>query len=67
MAHSAGRDRIYRKVSYGPLLDVFCLDMRTYRGANPKPDVAGPVAMLGEEQAGVAGPRGRPRRRRPGR
>jgi alkaline phosphatase D len=51
MVHTAGRDRIYRKVSYGPLLDVFCLDMRTYRGANPKPDVAGPVAMLGAEQA----------------
>ena len=26
--------RIYRKVSYGPLLDVFMLDMRTYRGPN---------------------------------
>jgi alkaline phosphatase D len=51
IVHSDGQDRIYRKVSYGPLLDVFCLDMRTYRGANPKPDVAGPVAMLGAEQA----------------
>ena len=27
-------DRVYRKVSYGPLLDVFMLDMRTYRGPN---------------------------------
>jgi alkaline phosphatase D len=26
--------RVYRKVSYGPLLDVFMLDMRTYRGPN---------------------------------
>jgi alkaline phosphatase D len=26
--------RIYRKVSYGPLLDVFLLDMRSYRGGN---------------------------------
>ena len=26
--------RIYRKISYGPLLDVFMLDMRSYRGAN---------------------------------
>ncbi|QNE22220.1 alkaline phosphatase [Kribbella qitaiheensis] len=51
MVHTAGRDRIYRKVSYGPQLDVFCLDMRTYRGANPAPGVAGPVAMLGAEQA----------------
>ncbi|WP_328322718.1 alkaline phosphatase D family protein [Kribbella sp. NBC_00382] len=51
MVHTAGRNRIYRKVSYGPLLDVFCLDMRTYRGANPAPGVAGSVAMLGAEQA----------------
>ena len=27
-------ERIYRKVSYGPLLDVFVLDMRSYRGPN---------------------------------
>ncbi|WGG53291.1 alkaline phosphatase D family protein [Rugamonas sp. DEMB1] len=26
--------RIYRSVSYGPLLDVFVLDMRSYRGPN---------------------------------
>src|SRR5262245_27749875 len=26
--------RVYRKISYGPLLDVFMLDMRSYRGAN---------------------------------
>src|SRR5262245_55000492 len=26
--------RIHRKVSYGPLLDVFMLDMRSYRGPN---------------------------------
>ena len=26
--------RIYRKISYGPLLDVFLLDMRSYRGPN---------------------------------
>jgi alkaline phosphatase D len=26
--------RIYRKLSYGPSLDVFVLDLRTYRGAN---------------------------------
>ena len=26
--------RIYRKIPYGPLLDVFMLDMRSYRGAN---------------------------------
>ncbi|MCJ2011320.1 alkaline phosphatase D family protein [Methylobacterium sp. J-076] len=26
--------RVYRKISYGPLVDVFMLDMRSYRGAN---------------------------------
>src|SRR6185503_386294 len=26
--------RIYRSIPYGPLLDVFVLDMRTYRAAN---------------------------------
>jgi len=26
--------RVYRKISYGPLLDVFVLDMRSYRGPN---------------------------------
>src|SRR5215469_8727382 len=26
--------RVYRKLSYGPLLDVFMLDERSYRGAN---------------------------------
>lgn len=27
-------DRVYRKISYGKLLDVFVLDMRAYRGPN---------------------------------
>ncbi|MBD1598259.1 alkaline phosphatase D family protein [Pseudomonas typographi] len=26
--------RVYRKIAYGPLLDVFVLDMRSYRGPN---------------------------------
>jgi alkaline phosphatase D len=26
--------RVYRKIAYGPLLDVFLLDMRSYRSAN---------------------------------
>jgi len=26
--------RIYRKISYGPLLDIFFLDLRSYRGPN---------------------------------
>jgi alkaline phosphatase D len=40
-------ERIYRRVPYGPLLDVFVLDGRSYRGANshnrqerPGPDIA---------------------------
>ncbi len=32
--------RIYRKISYGPLLDVFLLDMRSYRTSNSKGDKA---------------------------
>src|SRR5579862_5292782 len=46
-------ERVYRKISYGPLLDVFVLDMRSYRGANsynrqeqPGPD----AAFLGPQQ-----------------
>jgi alkaline phosphatase D len=46
-------DRIYRRIAYGPLLDVFMIDCRTYRGPNggnrqptPGPD----TAFLGEPQ-----------------
>jgi alkaline phosphatase D len=28
--------RVYRKISYGPMLDVFFLDLRSYRGPNSK-------------------------------
>jgi alkaline phosphatase D len=42
--------RVYRKISYGPLLDVFMLDMRSYRGAN-----AGDVASYGPD-AHLLGP-----------
>jgi alkaline phosphatase D len=31
---AAEQNRVYRKVSYGPLLDVFFVDMRRYRGPN---------------------------------
>ncbi|BBE72999.1 alkaline phosphatase D family protein [Oharaeibacter diazotrophicus] len=31
---AAEPQRVYRKVAYGPLLDVFLIDMRTYRGPN---------------------------------
>ena len=45
--------RVYRKISYGPLLDVFMLDMRSYRGPNGegKEDSYGPAAyFLGPTQ-----------------
>jgi alkaline phosphatase D len=41
--------RIYRKLSYGPLLDVFVLDMRSYRGANDD-NLGASKAFLGREQ-----------------
>lgn len=46
-------ERVYRQVSYGPDLDVFVLDMRSYRGANScnvqtQPGVE--TALLGAEQ-----------------
>jgi alkaline phosphatase D len=45
--------RVYRKISYGPMLDVFMLDMRSYRGPNGegKEDSYGPSAyFLGPQQ-----------------
>src|SRR5262249_15090006 len=46
--------RIYRKISYGPLLDLFLLDMRSYRGQNALPlSNYGPdVYLLGPAQLG---------------
>lgn len=46
-------ERLYRKISYGPLLDVFVIDMRNYRGPNTAnlQTTEGPeTAFLGEEQ-----------------
>jgi alkaline phosphatase D len=45
--------RIYRKVGYGPLLDIFFLDMRTYRGPNTdnRQSTEGPeTVFLGRDQ-----------------
>ncbi len=45
--------RIHRTVSFGPLVDVFALDMRSYRGANSPNVQAAPgpeTAFLGSEQ-----------------
>jgi alkaline phosphatase D len=47
------RDRVYRVIHYGPLLDVFMLDMRSYRGDNSRnlQKIAGPdTAFLGAGQ-----------------
>lgn len=49
----ANLGRIYRKISYGPLLDIFMLDMRSYRGPNVDRllDGGGPRAsILGQAQ-----------------
>ncbi len=43
-------ERVYRKVSYGPLLDIFFLDMRTYRGDNTANTEAEGAQFLGAEQ-----------------
>ncbi len=45
--------RVYRKISYGPLLDIFMLDMRSYRGPNAEglEDTYGPSSyFLGPQQ-----------------
>jgi alkaline phosphatase D len=41
------RERVYRKIAYGPSLDVFVLDMRSYRG----PNSANRQATMSEESA----------------
>jgi alkaline phosphatase D len=51
---SGDADRIYRKVSYGPMVDVFLLDTRSYRSANDLNDQAEPgerKTLLGAKQA----------------
>ncbi|WP_280335059.1 alkaline phosphatase D family protein [Nocardia wallacei] len=45
----AADGRLYRKISYGPLLDVFVLDMRTYKDANDT-DRAPGGKIFGPEQ-----------------
>ncbi|MEU5690444.1 alkaline phosphatase D family protein [Actinosynnema sp. NPDC020468] len=42
--------RVYRKFSYGPNVDVFILDMRTYKDANTSPRDR-PGRILGDRQA----------------
>ena len=45
--------RVYRKYRYGPMLELFVLDMRSYRGANSanlQPTPSSQTAFLGREQ-----------------
>ena len=45
--------RVYRKIAYGPLVDVFFLDMRSYRAANTENMQGAPsdaTIFLGQEQ-----------------
>ncbi len=44
--------RVYRQISYGPSLDVFMLDMRTFRGPNNTDTATTPpdTTFLGAEQ-----------------
>lgn len=45
--------RVYRKIAYGPMLDVFFLDLRSYRGPNGpamETDMTDASRMLGAEQ-----------------
>ncbi|WP_251092459.1 alkaline phosphatase D family protein [Streptomyces sp. Caat 7-52] len=47
----AREGRVYRVLRQGPLLDVFVLDMRTYRNANSADDrTSDPQGILGREQ-----------------
>jgi alkaline phosphatase D len=51
--HPIEAERIYRSWSHGPLLEIFALDMRTYRGANSpnrQPDLNDDSAILGSAQ-----------------
>ncbi len=45
--------RVYRKISYGPMLDVFFLDLRSYRGPNGpsmEDEITDKSRILGAEQ-----------------
>ncbi|MCQ0989789.1 alkaline phosphatase D family protein [Jiella marina] len=45
--------RVYRTIHYGPLLDVFFLDLRSYRGANSdntQEQASDATAMMGAQQ-----------------
>lgn len=43
--------RIYRKIARGPQLDIFCLDMRTFKSPNTLGKEPYATSILGQEQA----------------
>ena len=49
LALSSDTGRIHRRISYGPMLDVFLLDMRSYRTANEARERA---QIIGPDQLG---------------
>jgi len=49
----AAPERVYRAFAYGPSLDIFMLDMRTYRGPNTynrQPNATADTVFLGHKQ-----------------
>ena len=51
--HRREPGRVYRRIAYGPSLDLFVIDMRTYRGPNTANDQSKPgqdTAILGRTQ-----------------
>lgn len=51
--HASERERVYRIIHYGPSLDIFFLDMRTYRAANSanrQPEAGPETVFLGADQ-----------------
>lgn len=51
--HPDEHERIYRRLSYGPLLDVFVLDLRSYRGPNTpnrQAERTSEAALMGADQ-----------------
>lgn len=49
-AAPGGLGRVYRRIPYGPQLDVFVLDMRSYRRSNPEARTAPSSEILGPDQ-----------------
>jgi len=51
--HAAEPGRVYRSFSYGPLLELFVVDLRSYRGAasaNRQPEPSPATAIFGDTQ-----------------